>query len=140
METFYESDYLTIKLDSNNKILYAYWASAKFMLDGEFRKEFKSYINYVEQLKPKSIFADTTKAEYVVPVETQDWINENLMPVYEKQRVEKVAIIVSTSVVAQISIEQAIEDSDIITQTQTQYFDDNTNALNWLLSKQETVV
>ena len=71
--------------------------------------------------------------EFTISPEIQKWIDEKIFPRYIKAGVKKFAYIMSSDMVAQLSIEQTMEEQQASQGFQTNYFDNEADARKWLL-------
>lgn len=138
MEILFENEYLSIGQKNNDGILYTYWTTQAEMEDSEYRKILSIYLEWVRKIKPQKVIIEAQKSSYTVPVETQDWINMFIYLPAIQAGVKKLAYVVSTDFLTQISLELIVEDSDKANfddAFQQKFFVSETEALNWLLNK-----
>lgn len=137
METFYESKYLSIEFNQERKVLFSRWTTHEYMSNEEYREEMEKYMESVIKYQPTNILVHSTEAKYVVPVETQDWMTAKLHTLYEEYNTKKVAVIMSTDFIAQLSFEQVVE--DVQSQSlQLIFFDNEQKGIEWLLNNENS--
>lgn len=130
METYYKSEYLTIKFEEEKNTLITHWTTHEYMSDEAYREECDHYEKSVIKFKPANILVHSTEAKYVIPVETQDWMTARIFPLYESYNTKKVAIIMSKDFIAQLSFEQVVEEKDS-QGLQMLFFDEEQKAFEW---------
>ncbi|HAI77152.1 MAG TPA: hypothetical protein DCM08_12985, partial [Microscillaceae bacterium] len=69
----------------------------------------------------------------VTRVNLQSWVDQEIFPQFVQAGLRKYAIIVSQEMVAQLSIEQTMEESQA-SNFQVRYFDDSEEAMRWLIA------
>ena len=131
MENCYQHKDLIVKFDKERKILFSYWSTNIDMHDDEYKRLFESYLKCIEKYKPEFVFVNAVKAFYAIPIEIQDWINLKTRPLYELYRTRKIAVLMSTDFIAQLSFEQVMDDSKVDS-LQVQFFEDEDSAISWL--------
>ena len=82
---------------------------------------------------PKLFLCDTKNLFYTITLEMQVWTDENVTRFWDNTPLEKVAFIVSSEFIAQLSVEQLMDESTH--KYKFAYFDSEENATNWLFSK-----
>ena len=137
METYYKSEYLTIKFEEEKNTLITHWTTHEYMSDEAYREEWDHYEKSVIKFKPANILVHSTEAKYVIPVETQDWMTARIFPLYESYNTKKVAVIMSKDFIAQLSFEQVVEEKDSQS-LQMLFFDDEAKAIEWFETEEGT--
>ncbi len=128
----YKSDYLIVKHETDNNILESEWFFSSINLSPEtLKREMKNRMNYIENLRPKGILVNARNFFYKLSPAIQEWMNKEILKKYYEAGVEKMAFIISNDLIAQVSIEQAIQESDD-TNTKIKYFDKIERARKWL--------
>ena len=108
------------------------------MSNDAYRAEFAYYEKGIVKYKPSNIIILSTEAKYVIPIETQDWIVATVTPLYEEHKVKKVAVIMSSDFITQLSFEQVVEEIEEEENTKILFFDDEEKATNWLEGKDDS--
>lgn len=108
-------------------------AASERMTDEEFQTEILGEKKAIETKKPKNIFADTLQMKFSIPPNLQEWHNNLIFPVFKSAEVKRLAILVSTDIFAQVSIEQLVEDGSE-KEFVTKYFDTEKELISWLKS------
>ncbi|MBT29245.1 MAG: hypothetical protein CMO01_06245 [Thalassobius sp.] len=125
------TDPLIITFDNCNGILLTVWNTKVDLPLEEYKDLLYSYIDSINYYKPITMIVDAKNANFAIPVETQDWINEIMTPIYRKYEIEKMAIIMSHDFIAQLSIEQTINDLHLPS-IDVKYFDNRDHATVWI--------
>lgn len=97
----------------------------------EHRLEWQEYASLVRNYQPENIFVDATEFDFLILKEMQEWINENVIAVFNDINLKKWAIVVPPRFLHQVSIEQTIEANPLNT-FKTQYFETEQEAMDWL--------
>ncbi len=127
-----KTDYLKIDFDNETKMLKALWfPKSKELSDDEYKKELYTWRDMIEKHKPERLFVDTREMLFVIGVDMQEWFVNEIFGSYSSFGVKKNAHILPKEVAASVSVEQALDDDEKAAY-ETQYFDDEQKALNWL--------
>lgn len=127
----YKSQFKTTDWDSDNSILANYWTANEMQAE-DFKKEIEVWVELAEKHNAKNLLADTSKFNFPVSVELQEWTNNVVFPRLIGAGAVKFAIVESKEMLAQLSIEQTMEESEA--KFQTRYFSSREEALKWLRS------
>jgi len=125
--------FLVVWVDTSIDFIEFFFVNSETMTPEQYISELKDFIKIVKEYKPKIMFGDMTDFKFTITVDTQEWLDNNLFPVYAEIGFKKIAIISSTSFIAELSIEQAM-DEDSTGSFQTKYFDNRETAMDWLLA------
>ncbi len=132
MEILYQSTYFLISFDAQNHFLhYIFNENTSQMTNEEYIKELKIFISLVQQYQPQKNLGNMLSFFFIIIPEIQEWINENLFPLYQTVGLKKLAILLSKEFIAALSIEQTMHDNDIKT-FKTLFFDNEREAKIWL--------
>lgn len=96
-----------------------------------FQHEWLEYANTIRSYQPQHILVDASQFDYIIPKDIQDWINENVIAVFNEVKLKKWAIIIPPQFLNQVSIEQTIE-ANPRNSFEVQYFETEEDALHWL--------
>ncbi len=132
MKTCFDAKHLNIKYEEINDVLISEWKTPSDITDSEYREIFKSYVEVLKEHKPKNVIVNALKAQYAIPVKTQDWVNQQAYPLYAQFKTERMAIIMSTDFIAQLSFEQVVDDAESNDDIKTMFFDNEESALEWM--------
>lgn len=130
----YESTFLTINYDSEHALLEFLWhPSSKDLDNATLKEEFLAEVELCNTYKPKKLLINTKSFNYAITPELQEWTDENIFPKYLEAGVTKIAIVVSQDFISSISVEQTMGEEKGKS-FDTQYFDNDTSAKEWLLA------
>ena len=128
----YESLFQTIFFYEDKGLLQKTWhITTEHMPDSIFKAEVEKIAEITEKYKPTKFHDNTTNFYFPIAPKIQTWVNEQIFPRFIAAGVKKYAIIVSKEVIAQLSIEQTMDESNAH-QFQVRYFDDIEKAHQWL--------
>ncbi|HYF33628.1 MAG TPA: hypothetical protein VD993_21030 [Chitinophagaceae bacterium] len=98
-----------------------------------FQVECLEYASIVRVYKPQYILSDARKFQIIMLKEMQDWVNDNLINVFNEIMLQKCAIIIPPQFLHQLGIEQTIE-ANPDNAFEVQYFENEEDAIEWLKS------
>lgn len=128
----YKSKYWTMSFENNNKLLVLVWhETTEDMSDKIYKMEMEKYTEIVEQYCPNKLLIDCRKFYFSITPDLQEWINNKIFPRVLAVGVRLVAIVIPIEFITQLSIEQAMEETNAMTFT-TAYFDNVPTAREWL--------
>lgn len=130
----YESVNLMITYQQDKSLFLLDWLpQSSNMTDDIYKKEMLTYVELLEEHRPAFVLFDTSKSEFVVGLNMQEWANENIIVRAAKTNLRKTAFVMSKEFISQLSIEQAVEEDKQRVVTR-QYFADLQSAVDWLLA------
>lgn len=133
MEKF-ESKYFTIEVDEKNDLMLQAWLETSGeMGTNTYKEQMEKYVSFHEKYPMKKILVDTLNFNFVMNSETQIWVNQNIAPRQVAFGMQKSAFLVSSDFIAQLSVEQAVEEQGE-NPYEMAFFDKKEEAINWLLS------
>lgn len=134
----HSNEWSTRSINKRFSLLYvvAYPASLQ-MNDDDFIAGTHNVLKDLRTYQPRFVLLNLRGFQYTIVPDVQDWLVENFFPFTRNFPVEKLAIVSSLDALCHLSVEQTIEE-DIATQHITRYFEGETSARRWLLTK-ETV-
>ena len=100
------------------------------MSEEEFLSEIKTLAEKIEEVKPFAILDNTTDFAFPITPELQTWVGTEVFPRFIAAGVRRYALIVSSEFIAQLSIEQTMEEAG--DNFQTAYFDSEDKAAAWI--------
>ena len=134
LATVFENKYVTIAYDLSLSSSFLTWTmETEYMTDEEFREIQIIYNNCNVDCRLQRTLLDTQNLRFLIGVETQQWLAEKLYPRAIEAGMKRVAVVVSEEIIAQLSVEQAIQE-DKTDAFQTQYFDSREDASTWLFT------
>jgi hypothetical protein len=105
-------------------------AESARMTESEFKQLSLLYVDFVEQYRCPNVLIDLRELNYIISPEEQQWSASTVFPRVYKAGQRRVAYIVNTDLVTQLSVEQAMEEREGAW-FDTQYFDNIAQAYQW---------
>ena len=132
MQELYRSAYQRIEYDPACSLL----KRVLTVKDGnnswpEHQLEWQEYASLVREHQPENIFVDASQFNFLIQKEMQEWINDNVIAVYNDINLKKWVIVIPPQFLHQVGIEQNI-DANPLNTFKTQYFETEREALDWL--------
>lgn len=131
------SKFHQIRYNKTNKTLTNNWLShSEFMTKAQYQDEITCWFELYNKYLPEYLFTDSCYFYFPISPDLQLW-NSSLINKLENRILKKWAILISHDFFSQLSIEQTINESnDAIGSfgTTIQYFEDETEAKEWLFS------
>jgi len=128
----YKSIYQTITYEHELSCLENIWAlKTEDISDDGFRSEIIKFRDCIEQYKPKYLIGNVNELRFGISPDFQNWIVENLFAKIVEWGVKKYAVLVSTDILTQLSVEQTIEEEKTGAFA-TRYFDNRQTAVEWI--------
>lgn len=135
MKQIYDSRFQTIFFDEEASLFEFSWTdNSADMTSDEYQQAMLAYANQVERFKPLKVLVDTRNQQYIISTEMQEWTNQTILTRVLAAGLKRVAIVVPEDLIAHLSIEQAMTE-EVGLQFETQYFDNDQKAREWLLSE-----
>ncbi|HAS45686.1 MAG TPA: hypothetical protein DCS93_34710 [Microscillaceae bacterium] len=140
-----ENEFTSIYYDQTLKLYEQYWHPATAdMQDEDYQIIQSRMVAFVKKhrLPILNYYLDNREFYYVMSPEMQDWqvefVGQKLFDITHAVMGDlssiKVAVIISSEFISQLSIEQTFEEnSEQVHEGETRYFDDDQKALEWLL-------
>jgi hypothetical protein len=100
----------------------------------EHQQEWLEYARLLHTYKPRNILVDARQFDYLLLKDIQDWINSNVIKVFNDIGLKKWAMLIPPQFLNQVSIEQTMEANPSNT-FESRYFEAEPEALRWLLEK-----
>jgi len=131
MMLIYDSEYLTLKHDHKRKIIFRHWKpDSEDMNEKTFKAEMLRLLELVRQYRPRFLLGDTKNFNFVILPDVQEWCDELVYSEFGKLGVKKMAMVTSDDYYAQLSVEQAIEESPKY--YEIKYFYTQEDGIKWL--------
>jgi len=131
METIIQNKFLKLDFEEATKTLISVWHTFNDMRTSDYENLFLKYVDAVKKFEPTNLLIDAINAQYAISVETQQWINELVYPLYEELKIKKMAIVMSEHFIAQLSFEQAAEEISV-SGMEVEYFVNQNKAMQWI--------
>lgn len=128
----YQSDYQAIYFYEDKQLLQKEWNQTTENMSNEaFKAEVEKIAEMQEKYKATKFHDNTTNFDFPISPKLQTWVNETIFPRFIAAGLMKYAIIVSQELIAQLSIEQTMEENNA-SKFQVRYFDNIEKAHQWL--------
>ena len=128
----YQSDYLQIDAFDEQHLLELTWLAATAdMTDEEYKYEHVELLKFMLDQKTEKVLGNIKDIGFVVSPEVQEWMNINIFIPTMEVSFSKLAVVMSTEFLAQLSIEQALEE-EVGQQLTSKYFDNVEEAREWI--------
>lgn len=130
-ELVYESHFQKISFSEEDAIFEIEWENTVELEDETYRQEAQNQAQVYEKYNGKGLLIDTSNFVFGIVPETQEWVADFIIPKVNQAGITHVATLVSSDFIAQLSIEQSIDEDDksLIVH---KLFDKKTEAYNWL--------
>ncbi len=129
----YISKFVEISLSDSNLIIINDWFDTTMeMTDEQYQNEMLKFAELAVLHNPKYHLIKSINFLYAISLEMQDWTNNTIFPQLQEAGIKKIAFLVSAELIAQLSIEQTLEESNA-SAFEVKYFDVEDDAKNWLL-------
>jgi hypothetical protein len=128
------SRFYNIEVEPENELVRLIWKkeSEEMLTDAEFIQIQEAYLRAVVENKARHTFIDLRHLCFTIAPDLQEKIAIKHFPIATEAGLRRVAVLNSYDVFTQISSEQLMGEDDGQT-LQTRFFDNEENALNWLL-------
>ncbi|WP_338814710.1 hypothetical protein V9L05_05585 [Bernardetia sp. Wsw4-3y2] len=133
----YESSYLTIEyIQEGNYQVNTWLPNSKTLDEATFKKEVSEQTKIAVEKSTSAFITDASDFLFTIHPETQKWVNQTIFTDMREVGVKKLALLSSSDIIAQLSIEQLI-DEDTLKGFASEFFDDKEKAREWILSSEE---
>ncbi|WP_250630470.1 hypothetical protein [Rhodoflexus caldus] len=129
----HESKYVIIDWEPSTSIIsYIYTPDAdERMTADDFKYNMTAYGNLCEQHQPERLLIDLRHLRFTITPDLQEWTAKEIAP--RTTSLQRMAILVSNDIFAQVSLEQLMEEEGIADKySAPRYFDSESEAKNWL--------
>ncbi len=130
--------FIEFHFDAQFSILTSHWNTTAEMTDEEYKKTVLQYVAQVQKYHPRFSLLDARESAYTVHPIMQAWVNETVKPIYKAGMLEKTAFVMSKHFIAQLSIEQVVDEAADESHKKRQFFDSMDKARQWLIAKNTT--
>lgn len=133
MELF-KSSFVVITLSNDKQVITNDWfLTTENMSDEQYKADMLKFAELATIHKPKYHLINSVNFLYTITIEMQEWTNKTIFPQLIEAGIKKIAFLVSSEMIAQMAIEQTLEESNAGA-FKIKYFDTEKEALNWLLN------
>ena len=134
-ELLYKSIYREIFYHADKKIIEMnYLEGSSSTTDQIYKKEELIFCDCFDQKDIDFCYVNTVKFDYIIVPEIQNWVHENVNPVFIKTELKKLAILTSEQVFSRVSVMQMMNrfDKDEKGSFEIQHFISEKTAMEWL--------
>ncbi len=135
METIFENEFVHTYFDADTKMAKNVWKEQSQELN---EKQFKDILVHLQEVifsyPATSLLLDVRSFRFVIDPEVQEWISEQLMTQYIKHGVNKIASVLPDSIFERVSLQQTIDENTNKEALRHAHFDDEDQAIAWLLA------
>lgn len=133
----YESPYLVIEyIEEGNYQINTWLPNSKNLDDAIFKTEVSEQAKVALEKNIVAFVTDTTSLFFTIHPEVQKWVNEIIFKKMCEAGVKKLALLSSSDLVTQLSVEQLVDDYTL-KGFAIEFFDDTEKAKEWILSPME---
>jgi len=130
MKKIYENQFAQIFFDDLRKIMKTQWLENSVNItEVELKTSITKAGELVEQFKPNFQLADNINQKFAFNVEIQEWVAHHVAVPCVKVGVKKIAVLMPTDLLAELSTEQAAEENKL--PIEISYFKAEQEALKW---------
>ncbi|MDX2305111.1 MAG: hypothetical protein NW226_20035 [Microscillaceae bacterium] len=133
IEVFYENEYIVYSIDRSKALFEVIWKDTTFLREEVFKeiiiKQKESTLFY----RPRKVLIDSTFFDFAIDPSLQKWFDDQIFSATIKSGIQKVGIVISKDLFAQVSVEQTMEEGQGIMHL-TRYFRTYQEARYWLLN------
>ena len=134
MEVIHESSFIKIQHFADKSLFEFIFSDLSDMSGDIFKGELETQAELAEKYHPSRFLFHSQNFNFSITPDLQQWIDERIFPRYVNAGVKKFAYIFSSDFIAQLSIEQAMEEQKAQEGFQTRYFDSEVKAREWLMA------
>lgn len=136
IQIVHQSDYGVIGYSPKHEIIYHEWFEDAMEIDDEtFKLHSLNLFNILEKYRPVFFLVNDKKRKLSISSEINEFLVMNFQPIYAHPKMKKVALISNEKLSIQGQAENAMEDVDkstISNTSQFAFFIDVTQAVEWL--------
>lgn len=128
----HKSKYVEIIYEAENSLIIDKFLSTtqKMNID-EFKEEMLVFVKMCEEHKPERELVHLLDMKFGITLEAQEWMNTEIFPRY-KDIIKRMAFLMPTEFVAQLSVEQTMEE-EVGQAFLQKHFDNEAEAREWLM-------
>ncbi len=128
----HKSKFVEITLEEENSLIIDKFLPETYKMNiDEFKKEMFIFVEMCEKYCPKRELVYLMQMEFIISPDLQEWMNREIFPRY-LNIIKRMAFLVPTEIVIQISVEQTMEEETGSKFLQA-YFDSEIEARKWLM-------
>lgn len=131
-----KNEYFSLEWYAEKSLLiYTAFPKSEEMTTEDLKIGFIAVCEFMEQNQPKFFLSDSSQQFSVISPELQEWIAANVYPRWYAAGLKKLAIVIPSELLANLSIQQAVEEVEEIKDSgayEIRYFENPTIAQEWL--------
>jgi len=132
MTEILKTEAISVLFNEENRGIYAYWALESEKIDENFFKQVNLlYVDYVKNHGATKLLIDAQNFRYPIAPELQEWVGTQIISVLLEAGLNKIAMVVSKEMIAQLSIEQTMEENKAV-ESFLMYFGSPEEAEKWI--------
>jgi len=132
MTTVFENKFMVMEYSEDLKFMHHYWlAESSMMQDSDYQESMLAFARIITLHCPVKMLSDTRNLHFLISVDLQEWGASNPEIFEIRKNVSYVAVLVSSKIFVEVSVQQAIEEANN-EETLIAYFDDKQKAQTWL--------
>ncbi|WP_299455804.1 hypothetical protein [uncultured Microscilla sp.] len=133
-QMIYHSNFCKYAYYPEDKLLMGEWTNTDKLTQSIFKDELlKGELYAIEHCRPVCYLVDASKFWLPITPDTQRWMAENISPNYARYGLKKLAFLMSSEFITQLSIEQT-NNTTFVRGVEKKHFEEEQPALNWLKS------
>lgn len=135
LTTLYKNDFVCFAYSSEINFLLHEWKAKTASASWEdIKAVFEEYIKILKVKSPKLFLVNLKEFHYIITPEQQEWVDKNIHPLVLNEGKNRIAMLTSTDLFAQVSTEQLVEEEHG-KKLNVRFFDDEEEANKWLLKE-----
>jgi len=133
MKTLFENKFACIMLDPTQSVIEMKWfPSTDYATQEDFKAWNREVVRHIQEHQPKRMLANTKDYKFTITPDLQEWSIIHIFEPMTAAGVQKLAMIVSSDLFPQVSLEQFVEEYQG-KQLTTKYFEEVQDAYKWLI-------
>lgn len=139
-----DSLFSQIRIEPENSLILHRWKDNPEMNDEDFKQEHIDLIRIYKENSPSLFLSDMSASDFVISPTIQTWMANLIATEFTGESpLQKIAVIPSRDFISRLSSEQNIEEvlekrKAYVSKVQIQYFQNDTDAMGWLLETNNT--
>lgn len=132
-KTVYESRFLTIFYEKENDLFIEVFSpETEDMDEATYKEEMLKLLELTEKYRPTKALVNLKDFRFTIEPKLQEWQDKHVFAKGVELGLAWTAILVSSDFLTQVSVEQSLNE-EAGKQTNSQYFEDEKSAREWLL-------
>ena len=136
MERIFKNEFIDASWDASQDFLFIKWfPTTTDMSEDQYTSTILTITEIIQDKGIRKWLGEATEYAYTISNELQEWLSQDINKAWVYAGLEKMAIIVPTDYITQISVQlsiEEIEENQVTQKFDTQYFDELQQALDWL--------